>query len=152
MAGSQKKTKDEILAKNLLEGKTCETCSFRVVEQGEVIYCGWHKSLEKRFNAKHGKPIPSENTCENWSDQQQITADKISKEQIDSIYKKVKEYQESARDYEKNIKRYLKKIDDYIDYTNITEDDVYIVQKDYEKVFKDFSKILGEWTEWYSKK
>ncbi|MFW6002115.1 MAG: hypothetical protein ACOCQD_02140 [archaeon] len=53
------------IAKNLLEGRTCDNCRYKECEQGDVCYCVLYKQLDS--NPYLGvRPIPKENTCTKW--------------------------------------------------------------------------------------
>ena len=59
-------TSQDIIAKNLLQDHTCDSCKCRnrVFDEGDKVVnlCGFHKSSNKDFFKK----LPIENTCEKW--------------------------------------------------------------------------------------
>lgn len=55
---------DDKIAKNMLFGKTCDTCYNLYVDHGDTTNVACHK-----YSDNHGHqywPLPKERTCEDW--------------------------------------------------------------------------------------
>lgn len=62
---------DVQIAKNLLDGKTCDNCKYKECEMGEVCYCTLYRQLDS--NPYLGTaPLPEVNTCEGWIEKNNI--------------------------------------------------------------------------------
>jgi len=54
---------DSIIAKNLLEGNTCDKCIYMEHEPVDIFFCSYNSG--KGYN--NTKPLPKEKTCKHFT-------------------------------------------------------------------------------------
>jgi hypothetical protein len=127
VGGNQRKN-DALIAKNLLEGKTCEFCAYKKEEFHEkkdtkhLCFYG----IDKIRSVVRGTPnTPKENTCEHWKkfDLQEATIKAATK------------WSEGAM---KDLQAAMNK-------------DAQAMMDDWKKIGEDFKTVLGDFTKWSSK-
>ena len=55
------------IAKNLLEGKTCQNCKYRCCEQGDVFFCDVNAYQDSNPYAGT-QSLPKDETCHQWEE------------------------------------------------------------------------------------
>jgi hypothetical protein len=125
--GNQKKN-DALLAKNLLEGKTCEFCAYKEEEYYEKKdtkhLCLYEIDKRSKSEIKVVPNIAKENTCEHWKKLENKDAIKLIKNLTKLMTPEI-------------IKAWNK--------------DSEALAGDWAAIGEDFKTILGDFTKWSSK-